>query len=53
VSTHVTGASTRAPNIHYATNQLFIDVVEEVNLLVSAKHTILMAEVIGQVNLKV
>jgi AP-2 complex subunit mu-1 len=49
----VTGASTRAPNIHYATNQLFIDVVEEVNLLVSSKRTILMAEVIGQVNLKV
>ncbi|KAA6401587.1 MAG: putative AP-2 complex subunit mu [Streblomastix strix] len=53
VSMHVTGASSRPPNIVHQVNQLFIDVIEQVNLLVSSKQTILNAEVIGQINLKV
>ncbi|KAH7815993.1 Adaptor protein complex 2 (AP-2), mu subunit [Monocercomonoides exilis] len=53
VSIHATGASTRPPNITYKTNELYIDVIEEVNLLVSSKRTILNAEVNGKIQLNV
>jgi len=45
--------SSRPPNIHYNKNELFIDVIEKVNLLVSSKRSILNAEVEGQINLNV
>eukprot|EP00708_Paratrimastix_pyriformis_P002852 GAFH01001610.1.p1 GENE.GAFH01001610.1~~GAFH01001610.1.p1 ORF type:complete len:333 (+),score=152.89 GAFH01001610.1:379-1377(+) len=53
VTVHATGASTRPEGILYPRNQLFIDVIEQVSLLVSGKNTVLSAEVNGQVQLKV
>ena len=52
VSVHATGLSTRPPNIHYDENELWIDVIEQVNLLVSATRTILSADVDGRIQLK-
>jgi len=41
----------RAQNIKYRKNELYIDVTEEVNLLMSAKGTILRSDVAGKVML--
>ena len=49
---HATGMSTRPPNIHYEENELWIDVIEQVNLLVSSTRTILNADVEGRIVLK-
>jgi len=51
----VTGAGPcpwREPNIKYRKNELFIDVVESVNLLMSATGTVLSANVAGQILMK-
>ena len=52
VSVHATGMSTRPPNIHYEKDELWIDVIEQVNLLVSSTRTILNADVEGRIVLK-
>jgi len=55
ITVQVTGAGPcpwRQPGIKYRKNELFIDVVESVNLLISAKGNILNANVSGQVIIK-
>eukprot|EP01100_Stratorugosa_tubuloviscum_P000100 TRINITY_DN1022_c0_g3_i3.p1 TRINITY_DN1022_c0_g3~~TRINITY_DN1022_c0_g3_i3.p1 ORF type:complete len:441 (-),score=164.53 TRINITY_DN1022_c0_g3_i3:398-1720(-) len=53
LSQQVTGAIPwRLPDVTYKKNQLFIDVIESVNMLVSTKGTILKADVSGKVFLK-
>lgn len=42
----------REPDLKYRKNELFIDVVESVNLLVSAKGNVLRSDVSGQVLMK-
>ncbi|XP_064355467.1 AP-1 complex subunit mu-2 isoform X2 [Dromaius novaehollandiae] len=54
VPTTVTNAvSWRSEGIKYKKNEVFIDVVESVNLLVSANGSVLLSEVVGTVKLKV
>jgi len=49
----VTGrVSWRADNIHYKKNEVFLDVIEQVNLLVSATGTVLRSEVNGRIQIK-
>eukprot|EP00741_Cyanophora_paradoxa_P019768 tig00021168_g19079.t1 len=53
LTNHITGAVTwRREGIKYRKNEVFIDVVESVNLLVSAKGTVLRADVAGQILVK-
>lgn len=52
VTVHATGLSSRPPNISYQKNEMWIDVVEKVNLLVSSKRTVLSADVEGQIGMK-
>ncbi|NXD18171.1 AP1M2 protein, partial [Nothocercus nigrocapillus] len=54
VPTTVTNAvSWRSEGIKYKKNEVFIDVVESVNLLVSASGSVLLSEVLGSIRLKV
>ncbi|KAH3756534.1 AP-2 medium chain [Pelomyxa schiedti] len=54
ITVMVTGAiSWRSPDVKYKRNEIYIDVVESVNLLMSAKGTLLSADVSGQILLKV
>jgi len=54
ITIQATGAiSWRKPNIRYAKNEVFIDVIENVNLLMSSKGTPLRSDVTGQVVMKV
>ncbi|NWI16267.1 AP1M2 protein, partial [Crypturellus soui] len=54
VPTTVTNAvSWRSEGIKYKKNEVFIDVVESVNLLVSASGAVLLSEVLGSIRLKV
>jgi len=43
------GVSWRTENIKYRKNEIFLDVIESVNLLVSATGTILRSEIVGEV----
>lgn len=53
ITTQVTGAiSWRQPGIRYPKNEVFIDVVESVNLLMSQQGTILRNDVSGQIMMK-
>eukprot|EP00299_Pterocystis_sp_00344_P010191 c4499_g1_i1.p1 GENE.c4499_g1_i1~~c4499_g1_i1.p1 ORF type:complete len:430 (+),score=77.43 c4499_g1_i1:45-1334(+) len=53
VTIQATGATSwRAPNIRHAKNEVFIDVVESVNLLMSQKGTVLRNDVSGQIIIK-
>jgi AP-2 complex subunit mu-1 len=55
ITVQVTGAGPcpwRQPGIKYRKNELFIDVIESVNLLISAKGNVLNANVAGQVVMK-
>ena len=48
-----TGAiSWRAEGIRYRKNEVFIDIIEHVNVLLSNKGTVLKADVIGRVAVK-
>jgi len=50
LTTQMTGAvSWRRGDIKYKKNEAFVDVVESINLLMSAKGTILRADVDGQI----
>ncbi|PVF95930.1 putative clathrin-associated adaptor complex medium chain [Serendipita vermifera] len=50
LTTQITGAvSWRRSDIKYKKNEAFVDVVENVNLLMSAKGTVLRADVDGQI----
>ncbi|XP_068779016.1 AP-1 complex subunit mu-2 [Struthio camelus] len=54
VPTTVTNAvSWRSEGIKYKKNEVFIDVIESVNLLVSATGSVLLSEVVGTIKLKV
>ncbi|KAM6188704.1 AP-1 complex subunit mu-2 [Sarcoramphus papa] len=54
VPTTVTNAvSWRSEGIRYKKNEVFIDVIESVNLLVSANGSVLLSEVVGTIKLKV
>ncbi|KAM9610857.1 AP-1 complex subunit mu-2 isoform 3-T3 [Morphnus guianensis] len=54
VPTTVTNAvSWRSEGIKYKKNEVFIDVIESVNLLVSANGSVLLSEVVGTIKLKV
>ncbi|KAK2959518.1 putative AP-2 complex subunit mu [Blattamonas nauphoetae] len=53
LSVHATGQSNRPPDLVYKNNEMYIDIIEQVDLLVSSRHTILNAEVNGQINLRV
>eukprot|EP01099_Mayorella_cantabrigiensis_P001239 TRINITY_DN1526_c0_g1_i1.p1 TRINITY_DN1526_c0_g1~~TRINITY_DN1526_c0_g1_i1.p1 ORF type:complete len:464 (-),score=94.17 TRINITY_DN1526_c0_g1_i1:78-1469(-) len=44
--------SWRAPDIKYKKNEIFIDVVESVNLLMSANSNLLRADVSGEIKMK-
>ena len=44
--------SWRAPGIRYKSNELFIDIIENINVLISNRGTVLKADVIGQVVVK-
>lgn len=49
----VTGrVSWRPDNIYHAKNEVYLDVVEKINLLVSATGTLLRSEIVGQINIK-
>jgi len=53
VPASVTGAvSWRTENIKYRKNEVFLDVVESINLLVSANGTVLRSEIVGAVKMK-
>ena len=53
IAIQATGAvSWRRPDIKYRKNETFVDVIESVNLIVSAKGTILRADVSGQVMMR-
>lgn len=52
LSCFVTGPS-NPEVIHYDTNELSVDVNEQVNVLISSKRSVLIAEVLGEVKLKV
>ena len=43
---------TRNPNIKYKINQVFLEVVEKLNSVISHKGEMLRSEVIGQINMK-
>ncbi|XP_053907852.1 AP-1 complex subunit mu-2 isoform X2 [Cuculus canorus] len=54
VPTTVTNAvSWRSEGLRYKKNEVFIDVIESVNLLVSATGSVLLSEVVGTIKLKV
>ncbi|XP_058685007.1 AP-1 complex subunit mu-2 isoform X2 [Poecile atricapillus] len=54
VPTTVTNAvSWRSEGIRYKKNEVFIDVIEAVNLLVSASGSVVLSEVLGTIKLKV
>ncbi|XP_067992766.1 LOW QUALITY PROTEIN: AP-1 complex subunit mu-2-like [Melanerpes formicivorus] len=54
VPTTVTNAvSWRSEGLRYKKNEVFIDVIEAVNLLVSASGSVLLSEVVGTIRLKV
>ncbi|NXW10985.1 AP1M2 protein, partial [Fregetta grallaria] len=54
VPTTVTNAvSWRSEGVKYKKNEVFIDVIESVNLLVSANGSVLLSEVVGTIKLKV
>ena len=44
--------SWRAPGIKYRFNELFIDIIENINVLISNRGTVLKADVVGQVVVK-
>ncbi|KNE63407.1 hypothetical protein AMAG_08539 [Allomyces macrogynus ATCC 38327] len=53
VTIQATGATSwRRPDIKYRKNEVFIDVIEDVNLLMSTKGTVLNADVTGTVKVK-
>eukprot|EP00768_Dysnectes_brevis_P004770 gnl/Dysnectes_brevis/3460_a4385_677.p1 GENE.gnl/Dysnectes_brevis/3460_a4385_677~~gnl/Dysnectes_brevis/3460_a4385_677.p1 ORF type:complete len:451 (+),score=148.31 gnl/Dysnectes_brevis/3460_a4385_677:26-1378(+) len=53
VTVQATGAvSHRRPGIKYSSNEVFIDVVERVNLLVSATGTVLRSDSAGQIKVR-
>eukprot|EP00211_Chloroparvula_japonica_P002639 CAMPEP_0119120700 /NCGR_PEP_ID=MMETSP1310-20130426/1632_1 /TAXON_ID=464262 /ORGANISM="Genus nov. species nov., Strain RCC2339" /LENGTH=430 /DNA_ID=CAMNT_0007110195 /DNA_START=31 /DNA_END=1320 /DNA_ORIENTATION=+ len=53
VTSDVTGATPwRNPNTKYKKNEVYIDVIESVNMLVSAKGTLLRADVEGQIKMR-
>lgn len=53
ITIQATGAiSWRQPNIKYPKNEVFIDVIENVNLLMSQKGTVLRNDVSGQIVIK-
>ncbi|XP_030826033.1 LOW QUALITY PROTEIN: AP-1 complex subunit mu-2, partial [Camarhynchus parvulus] len=54
VPTTVTNAvSWRSEGLRYKKNEVFIDVIEAVNLLVSASGSVVLSEVVGTIKLKV
>ncbi|KAG9488474.1 AP-1 complex subunit mu-2 [Eleutherodactylus coqui] len=54
VPTTVTNAvSWRSEGLKYKKNEVFIDVIESVNLLVNANGSVLLSEIVGSVKLKV
>ena len=46
------GLATRQPGIKYKVNKAFLDVVEQVNSLISANGTMIRSEIIGHINMK-
>jgi AP-1 complex subunit mu len=53
VPTSVTNiVSWRTENIKHSKNEIFLDVIEKLNLLVSANGTVLRSEVLGTVRMK-
>jgi len=53
ITIRATGAiSWRSENIHYSNNVVYIDVIENVNVLISTRDTLLKADVQGQVMMK-
>ncbi|KAJ1679476.1 clathrin associated protein complex medium subunit [Spiromyces aspiralis] len=50
ITMQATGAITwRSPDIYYRKNEAFVDVIESVNLLISANNTVLKSDVQGQI----
>lgn len=48
ITIQATGSiSWRAPDIKYRFNELFIDIIENINVLISNRGTVLKADVIG------
>lgn len=53
ITIQATGSiSWRSPDIKYRFNELFIDIIENINVLISNRGTVLKADVIGQVVVK-
>jgi AP-2 complex subunit mu-1 len=53
ITVRATGAiSWRAEGIKYKKNEVFIDIIENVNVLLSSRGTVLNANVLGQVMVK-
>jgi len=48
----VTGNISRGDNINYKKNEVFLDVIEKVNLLVAANGTVIQSEVLGALKMK-
>ncbi|KAL6074231.1 AP-1 adaptor complex mu subunit Apm1 [Balamuthia mandrillaris] len=53
ISTRLTGkVQHRAPGIRYRKNEVFLDVVESLNVLVAANGTVLNSEIVGKIKVK-
>ncbi|KAK7800473.1 hypothetical protein U0070_024253, partial [Myodes glareolus] len=52
-STVTNAVSWRSEGIKYKKNEVFIDVIESVNLLVNANGSVLLSEIVGTIKLKV
>jgi AP-1 complex subunit mu len=42
----------RNPNTKYAKNEMFLDVIEKLNMLVGPKGTVIKSEIVGTVKAK-
>ncbi|KAG8148130.1 putative AP-1 complex subunit mu-2-like protein, partial [Naja naja] len=52
-STVTNAVSWRSEGLKYKKNEVFIDVIESVNLLVNANGSVLLSEIVGSIKLKV
>jgi AP-2 complex subunit mu-1 len=53
ITIQATGSiSWRPPDLKYRYNEIFIDIIENINVLISNRGTVLKADVIGQVVVK-
>jgi len=52
VPSQVTGTNLRGNDIKYSKNEVFLDVIESINLLVASNGTLLRSEIVGSIKMK-